>query len=245
MAKILVIPDTHTRDFWKEAKNLIDNYEKVIFLGDYVDPYPFEFNLSKHELRQKTISDFEEIIDFAKQYQDKVILLLGNHDLHYIDPRYKCWRFDYEIANDLAQIHKDYTSLFHTSYQIDDVLFTHAGVCKEWIDYICQKYNKTYSNNPVEFINNCSFQQLMMCGPDRGGNDLYSGPEWHDVHEFDYTTPLEGFYQVFGHTQVLHLKKPYERSEVFACVDTQTIYEFDTLTHELKCLQEYPKCKYW
>ena len=79
MAKVLVIPDTHVRDFWKEAKALIDNYEKVIFLGDYVDPYPHEFNMSYDDLRKKTIDDFVEIINFCKDYPDKVILLDGNH----------------------------------------------------------------------------------------------------------------------------------------------------------------------
>lgn len=33
---ILIIPDVHGRTFWKYA---IDKYDKVIFLGDYLDPY--------------------------------------------------------------------------------------------------------------------------------------------------------------------------------------------------------------
>lgn len=37
MTKILVIPDLHGRGFWKEPCN---NWEgKIIFLGDYHDPY--------------------------------------------------------------------------------------------------------------------------------------------------------------------------------------------------------------
>ena len=37
--KILVIPDIHGRCFWRLHVNNIDKYDKVVFLGDYVDPY--------------------------------------------------------------------------------------------------------------------------------------------------------------------------------------------------------------
>lgn len=37
MTKILIIPDLHGRSFWKEPCN---NWkDKIIFLGDYHDPY--------------------------------------------------------------------------------------------------------------------------------------------------------------------------------------------------------------
>ena len=37
MTKILIIPDVHGRNFWKEPCN---NWKgKIVFLGDYHDPY--------------------------------------------------------------------------------------------------------------------------------------------------------------------------------------------------------------
>ena len=39
--KILIIPDVHGRRFWRDAIES-DDYDKVIFLGDYLDPYPDE-----------------------------------------------------------------------------------------------------------------------------------------------------------------------------------------------------------
>ena len=240
MAKILVIPDTHARDFWKEAKNLIDNYDKAIFLGDYVDPYPYEFNLSYEELTKKVINDFKEIIEFAKAYPEKVILLDGNHLLHYVDTKYRCYRFDKLIHPIIKRLYDKNHELFHHSYQIDDVLFTHAGVSKEWMDFVCKNKHIEYKNNPSHIINSCDLDYLMMCGRYRGGRDEYSGPEWLDVHEFFDLTPLPGFYQIFGHTQCVNLNQPLAL-ENFACVDTQTIYEFDTETKKLKMLQECPK----
>ena len=38
--EILVIPDIHGRIFWKDATKFDG---EIIFLGDYVDPYPHEF----------------------------------------------------------------------------------------------------------------------------------------------------------------------------------------------------------
>lgn len=36
---LIVVPDVHGRDFWKTAKD----YDcDVVFLGDYLDPYPLD-----------------------------------------------------------------------------------------------------------------------------------------------------------------------------------------------------------
>ena len=38
--KILVVPDEYGRTFWKEpVKNYIDQVDRIVFLGDYLDPY--------------------------------------------------------------------------------------------------------------------------------------------------------------------------------------------------------------
>lgn len=42
MSKLLIVPDVHGRTFWKYATKHIDEYERVVFLGDYLDPYPRE-----------------------------------------------------------------------------------------------------------------------------------------------------------------------------------------------------------
>ena len=35
--KIIIVPDVHGRDFWKQAIN--SDADKIIFLGDYHDHY--------------------------------------------------------------------------------------------------------------------------------------------------------------------------------------------------------------
>ena len=76
--KILIIPDVHGRRFWRDAIES-DDYDKVIFLGDYVDPYPNE-GIGSFTAQE----GLERIILYHDEHPDKVVLLLGNHDLHYM-----------------------------------------------------------------------------------------------------------------------------------------------------------------
>ena len=80
---ILVCGDIHGRRFWKKPCENIEDYDKVIFLGDYLDPYDFE-GITVID----AIKNFEEIIEFKKNNVDKVILLLGNHDMPYFSSDY-------------------------------------------------------------------------------------------------------------------------------------------------------------
>ena len=78
-AQILVIPDIHGRTFWKEA---VDEHPSlpVVFLGDYLDPYARE-NITPEE----ALANFKDIIAFKKANMDRVTLLIGNHEIHYLD----------------------------------------------------------------------------------------------------------------------------------------------------------------
>ena len=78
---ILIVPDVHGRTFWRRAKELVKNYQKIIFLGDYLDPYSYE-GINP----DMAFIEFLDIIEFKKKYPKKVTLLLGNHDLHYLSP---------------------------------------------------------------------------------------------------------------------------------------------------------------
>lgn len=74
--KIIVNPDVHGRHFWEESAKLINEMDKIIFLGDYFDPYDFE-KISVED----AIENFQKIIKFKQRYDDKIILLFGNHKL--------------------------------------------------------------------------------------------------------------------------------------------------------------------
>ena len=73
---ILILPDIHGRTFWKDAVEH-EQFATIIFLGDYLDPYP-----SEGINDEQALANFMEIIDYGMSH-DNVVLLLGNHDMHY------------------------------------------------------------------------------------------------------------------------------------------------------------------
>ena len=81
--KIIIIPDVHGRRFWRDAIQS-DDYDKVIFLGDYLDPYPDE-GIGPFTAQE----GLERILLYHDEHPDKVVLLLGNHDLHYLNEHYR------------------------------------------------------------------------------------------------------------------------------------------------------------
>ena len=72
--KTITIGDIHGRSDWQEIDPA--NYDKIIFVGDYVD----SFTVSDIDI----ITNLLNIIQFKKDNMNKVVLLLGNHDLQYL-----------------------------------------------------------------------------------------------------------------------------------------------------------------
>ena len=79
--KVLVIPDVHGETFWKEpVLKYIDKVDRIIFLGDYLDPYPEE---GKDYSPQEIFDNLMDIVELKRNHMEKVVLLKGNHDQHY------------------------------------------------------------------------------------------------------------------------------------------------------------------
>ena len=76
MSKILICPDIHGRKFWHKAIEMIDEVDQVVFLGDYLDPYSYEGITFEDAL-----TELEGILAFKEDYPDKVVLLVGNHEI--------------------------------------------------------------------------------------------------------------------------------------------------------------------
>lgn len=129
MSKIIIVPDVHGRTFWRLAKEKINEIDRVVFLGDYLDPYPVE-DISP----EKAIEELKKIINFKKEFSEKVILLIGNHDYHYMNllkEIFPCSRYDFKNAQKIEQIFNDNQELFQVLYKEGKYLFSHAGVVEE------------------------------------------------------------------------------------------------------------------
>lgn len=251
--KIIVIPDIHGRTFWKEAVKNIDDFKRVIFLGDYLDPYPFE-NITV----EVSISNFKEIIDFKKKHGEKVVLLLGNHDMPYFSNDYYKMN-DYHCRhsrffhNDIANLFDENRDMFKIAYVEDDILFTHAGCTSGWIqDVFTDLYEITTLDDLAFSLNNLlntkeGLKYLSMVSMLRYGPDLYGSCIWSDVREMmtEHTDEklkylIKHIKQVFGHTLLafeddegnIKYGEPIENGNM-KMIDTHKAFELDPETFTL------------
>jgi hypothetical protein len=207
-AQILVIPDIHGRTFWKEAVAMHPSLP-IIFLGDYLDPYARE-NITPDE----ALANFKEIIAFKQANKDRVTLLIGNHEMHYLDSFYRFSRKDTLNAEYIHQLLVDHLPLFSMASQADingkHILFTHAGIVESWwkkyfpdtptdVASICNALNAKMSN--IETLGAFIDDALMDISKRRGGESEAGSCLWADLDEHKKSKPIDGIYQVFGHTQ--------------------------------------------
>ncbi len=218
MSKYLIVPDVHGRTFWQEAKNLINEMGRVIFLGDYLDPYSYE-GVS----REQAIEQFKEIIKFKKDNPEKVILLLGNHDCAYCFDFGSASRYDYENELEIKQLFKDNMSLFKLYYLTDAYLFSHAGITNDWL----QNSIKTNVDGFLDKSESELISHLWEVSFMRGGWTDTGSLIWSDVREGDRE---ETFYQIFGHTQ---LEQNPIITNKYACLDVRRCFLLDTETKKI------------
>lgn len=220
--EVLVLPDIHSRSFWKEV---VDKWTgQIIFLGDYIDPYPFEWS---DELPDPVDSLFE-ILNFKDCNQERVTLLFGNHDFHYLFNGYNGSRLDLINWDTLHQIYNEDKEFFQIAKQIDDTLFTHAGVSKDWLKRHDLTLPKTDADLFLNDIFNTSPNIFWEMSWERGGWNSTGSPIWHDIRELDCNDTL---FQVFSHTQ---LKDNPIKVDNWACVDCRRPFIIDTISHEIK-----------
>jgi predicted phosphodiesterase len=230
--KILVIPDIHSRRFWKvPLEKHFNKVDKIVFLGDYCDPYMDEG--IEYEW-QDTLSNFNEIVELKRQNPDKVVLLLGNHDMHYRNSQFckyaKSTRYDGIHSHKLNELFNgDNYKLFQLCYCVENngrrIIFTHAGITKFWAE-MC---GVTYDDNIQDAINNLEesaegIGKLAVIGRERTWLGEKTGsPIWCDLREFvsDETIDANAF-QIFGHSR---LKTGVCAStKEFACIDSRTAF---------------------
>lgn len=233
--KIIICGDIHGRSFWKNGlKYFNENPEsKMIFLGDYLDPYEYYEKIT-HE---KALENFKELLEFVNANKERVILLYGNHDCFQIDEERECCRHDYFNLGITRKLFRDNAELFRWAYKQDNYLFTHAGVCSGWL-----KQNQLTEiideNNIVDYLNN-NPRTLWQVGESRGGRG-WGSPLWccweGDWPYSDCKNPFN-LIQIFGHTNVGEQNYPksmkYKNIYMF---DVRNCFLLDTETGEINLL---------
>jgi predicted MPP superfamily phosphohydrolase len=180
-------------------------YDKIIFVGDYVD----SFTISNIEMKK----NLEDIIFFKKTCPDKVVLLLGNHDVQYIVSDQICSGYRSEMRMDFYDIFHKNIDLFKLAHQIGNVLWTHAGVTAGWwTEFQKEMYNP--NNRFIEIARDnitANYAGLLNLGWEMkldsiynvdhisGGFQMWAGPLWVRPHVLNKHA-LEDVKQIVGHT---------------------------------------------
>ena len=224
--KVIAIGDIHGRNTWEKIST--ENFDYFIFIGDYFDPYE---DISAEE----EIDNFNQIINFKKKFPEKVILLFGNHDFHYLKSTtqtYSRYNFDlHTLIDEVVELAMD-EKLFQMCFQYEHYLFSHAGITKTWLeniglendDNLVENINNLLYENPQVF----EFRQLK--DSKSNGNNIYQSPIWVRPESLEKDA-LEKVVHVIGHS-----KKPYitfqnniifidvlKTTQEYLCIENDTI----------------------
>lgn len=257
--KVLIVGDVHGRSFWIEPvkKTLEETDAKIVFLGDYVDGYPEEWDNKEEDfnLGEHTINVLNNIIDLKYKYPDRIILLIGNHDGGYCIGRDICEsRRDWMNAGIFTEIFRENWDMFQLVYEetINDIhfVFSHAGISTDFMNtYYGEDLEK---DKMIDYLNNIwlakdwlNLYQLGIYDRFRGGfGAVWASPIWADIRQMSHLTKENtiGDYQIVGHTQLSADGQPFISSyigdfdcrECFYIDDEGNIRNYNTT---IKCIE--------
>jgi predicted phosphodiesterase len=198
--KVLFVGDVHNHYYMFIDIATLDaseNFDKIIFMGDYVD----DWNTNNHQ----SLATLEKIFNLKESNPNKYVFLTGNHELSYLG--YKCSGHQYELDDvmNLKLIENIDKLDFYTSIQLGDNYYicTHAGITDAFVDeYLGEKWLEKLKEMNSGKLNN--LELLSKCGYFRGGADKCSSFLWADLREHklfnNYPPKVEN--QIVGHTPV-------------------------------------------
>ena len=149
--KTILIGDIHGRDTWLPIIKT-ESPNRVIFIGDYFD----SFDISGIE----QIHNFKEIIHFKETTDIDVIMLIGNHDHHYLDVGENYSGFQPALQYDINQILMENMKHLQMCYSFDNILCSHAGISSTWLgntfklwseETLIDDINDLYKYQPIKF----------------------------------------------------------------------------------------------
>jgi predicted phosphodiesterase len=206
--KTIVLGDTHGRSVWK----LITHKEKpdrVIFIGDYFDSFDFS--------GVEQIHNFKEIIEYKEKGECEVVMLIGNHDHHYFPEIGNTGTSGYQttLAPSINQVIDENRHHLIMAYQMQEFVFTHAGVSSKFMDNVFGKggwktetivdqLNEMFKYKPK------TFEFAMAVNPDQWyidptGDNQEQSPIWirpRSLMRANYDTLRKQIVQVVGHTEI-------------------------------------------
>lgn len=245
---MLVLPDIHGRQFWKEAVKQARKGEKIIFLGDYLDPYALREGISNEE----ALDNFKEIIAYKQAHTDQVILLLGNHDVEYFLDTPAC-RYDSRNWDEIEQLFTLNRSLFQVGYYTEingqKYTFSHSCITEGWMKQSVYLLGCKSPQEVIDQVNRMDDKTLGcilgQISTERGGTDDYGSMVWADAEEArkHLGWGSDTTYQVFGHTQQLHYPIFRERFAMLDCRQAFRLKEKSNKEHIADRFSKVRSCR--
>jgi 3',5'-cyclic AMP phosphodiesterase CpdA len=210
--RVLCIYDIHQNLDWATA--ILDlekgNYDHIIFGGDYFDSF---WEPPKVESVQNVAQFILEV--FEGKIYGPATLLLGNHDLAYLEawratsqfrnPRFMfnaCTGYSNNKASRINRVFKwEHWKKFKLFAVANGWLLTHAGLRhnnfrpflspEKSLNVLEQEFNEAINHV------NAFPHHLFACGAESRGQAAFGGPLWCRPNEFEDELPYP---QIFGHT---------------------------------------------
>lgn len=196
--KTVVIGDIHGRPVWKLIVKA-ENPDKVIFMGDYFDSYDDYTAVEQ-------MHNFKEIVEYKESGQAVVVMLIGNHDYHYM-PGVTEHYSGYQAGARASIEHLLYENKHHlkmTCQLSGEFLFSHAGISPDWL--LIHGYS--VEHNVVDWVNDMWQYKpnvFNFAGHDPYGDSVVSPPIWIRPKSLQKANResfiKDNFIQVVGHTQ--------------------------------------------
>jgi len=166
------------------------------------------------------ISNFKDIIDFKESTDKEVIMLIGNHDHHYMDAGKTYSGHQAALHWDIHDLLKQNKHHLQVAYQLDNIICTHAGLSPVWLsrclpgwqhENVVELVNDLFNYHPQRF----NFSHL---GYDPYGDHESQGPFWIRIRALMKSNKSEdgfkkNYIQIVGHTQVKSIIDSFGVSE--------------------------------
>lgn len=242
MAKILAVADSHGSSIpLTIAERNLDCFDKVIFLGDFLDHEDKEYEEQKE--------NFLKVMKFKKANPEKVKILIGNHDANYIVPELYGWQYEHETEiKKMILRNLEYIDL---GFMAGKWIFTHAGVSGIWFynqlkndgfniqdDKVPDiQFSNEFLNQYNDRLHNGDFSILRFTGITGYGDEITQNPLWIRPDSLKIAA-VSGFNQVVGHTAVPDEERIQKKdTDVLLFLDSLPFYrnvyaEIDTETNQ-------------
>lgn len=211
--KIVALGDTHGRSTWQSIVAQEEKTaDKIIFIGDYFDTHSGGYHSANRQ-----IENFKDIVAYKKANPDKVVLLFGNHDFHYLKAAKEEYSgYQHRYAFDIQQVIEEALAedLMQMCFKHDDYFFSHAGLTKTWVEdsFVAEPWEteKPTLENIEQAVNDLFkykpyyFRFNMGANFSNTGDDICQTPIW--VRPISLMRDMfEGIKCVVGHTTVKHM----------------------------------------